>query len=415
MDLSFADHMSDGDLRKQIEEMTSSCDDIEYENTVLESYVIRIFGESDITISEEDIYAIMVDLANPSQATNANASLSTLDISNLRPAERSPRTGRSNASISSRRSKTTSISSSQGQHSHVMLKLNNEQKGDIVDREIDEIAVRVKKIKQQADRTMDDFKCVKQQAEAQLTDTKKTAQDFQRDMDSNLNKRTKKYPSEKVLKFFDEKRRSKEALVKKCQLKTASVTAQARKVHLQLKQKEEMGDVLHQVDFDQLKIENQQYLEKIDEKNRELLVQKQKATNCTVKLNKMKETVQRLDTKNQHLANEIKVRSEAKKRLTEERSRAEVEVASAKKSLGALRDKLAEYDVPETREYVQQKIKLDEMRHKASIWMRKLEITEMKLKTVASNWRVMCRKQSASSSANISAAVTPKLSIGNSR
>jgi len=32
-----------------------------------------------------------------------------------------------------------------------------------------------------------------------------------------------------------------------------------------------MGEVLHEVDFNQLKIENKQYLEKIDEKNQELL------------------------------------------------------------------------------------------------------------------------------------------------
>lgn len=32
-----------------------------------------------------------------------------------------------------------------------------------------------------------------------------------------------------------------------------------------------MGEVLHEVDFHQLKIENSQYLEKIDDRNRELL------------------------------------------------------------------------------------------------------------------------------------------------
>ena len=42
-------------------------------------------------------------------------------------------------------------------------------------------------------------------------------------------------------------------------------------LEMQIKQKEEMGEVLHEVDFNQLKIENQQYLEKIDEKNQELL------------------------------------------------------------------------------------------------------------------------------------------------
>ncbi len=39
----------------------------------------------------------------------------------------------------------------------------------------------------------------------------------------------------------------------------------------QLRLKEDMGEVLHVVDFDQLKIENQQYLERIEERNSELL------------------------------------------------------------------------------------------------------------------------------------------------
>lgn len=32
-----------------------------------------------------------------------------------------------------------------------------------------------------------------------------------------------------------------------------------------------MGEVLHEVDFNQLKIENKQYLEKIDDRNQDLL------------------------------------------------------------------------------------------------------------------------------------------------
>lgn len=38
-----------------------------------------------------------------------------------------------------------------------------------------------------------------------------------------------------------------------------------------LLQKEEMGEVLYKVDFDQLEIENKQYLEKIDQRNIDLL------------------------------------------------------------------------------------------------------------------------------------------------
>ena len=55
-------------------------------------------------------------------------------------------------------------------------------------------------------------------------------------------------------------------------------------------QKEEMGEVLHEVDFNQLKIENQQYLEKIDEKNQDLLRLKLMTTNVQQILNTYKVT-----------------------------------------------------------------------------------------------------------------------------
>ena len=53
-------------------------------------------------------------------------------------------------------------------------------------------------------------------------------------------------------------------------------------------QKEEMGEVLHEVDFQQLKIENSQYLEKIDERNQDLLRLKLMAGNTLQVLNSYK-------------------------------------------------------------------------------------------------------------------------------
>ena len=55
-----------------------------------------------------------------------------------------------------------------------------------------------------------------------------------------------------------------------------------------INQKEEMGEVLHEVDFNQLKIENQQYIEKIDERNQDLLRLKLMAGNTLQVLNSYK-------------------------------------------------------------------------------------------------------------------------------
>jgi hypothetical protein len=73
------------------------------------------------------------------------------------------------------------------------------------------------------------------------------------------------------VRFMEEKLRQKDTLIEKLRLKNTTIKAQIAKMEQQLAHKEEMGEVLHLVDFDQLKIENQQYMEKIEERNNELL------------------------------------------------------------------------------------------------------------------------------------------------
>ena len=56
-----------------------------------------------------------------------------------------------------------------------------------------------------------------------------------------------------------------------------------KKRELALKQKEELAAGLHLIDFEQLKIENQTYNEKIEERNEDLLKLKRKIE-CTVQV-----------------------------------------------------------------------------------------------------------------------------------
>lgn len=65
--------------------------------------------------------------------------------------------------------------------------------------------------------------------------------------------------------------KNKDNMIEKLELKNHSLQTQRWKLSQRVAQKEEMSDMLHAVDFDQLKIENQQYLERVEEKNAELL------------------------------------------------------------------------------------------------------------------------------------------------
>ena len=56
------------------------------------------------------------------------------------------------------------------------------------------------------------------------------------------------------------------------------VMTRLKKREQQLKAKEELAEGLHLIDFEQLKIENQTYNEKIEERNEELLKLRKKIT-----------------------------------------------------------------------------------------------------------------------------------------
>ena len=81
-----------------------------------------------------------------------------------------------------------------------------------------------------------------------------------------------------------------DAIIEKIRLKNVTLKVQKNKLHLQLKQKEEMGEVLHAIDFDQLQIENKQYLLRIEERNTELLKLKMTSGNTVQTLNQYKVT-----------------------------------------------------------------------------------------------------------------------------
>ena len=76
--------------------------------------------------------------------------------------------------------------------------------------------------------------------------------------------------------------------MEKLRLKNSTLRVKKRKLQIQLKQKEEAGEVRHEVDFEQLKIENKQFNECFEEKNQELLKLKLSAGNTLQVLNSYK-------------------------------------------------------------------------------------------------------------------------------
>ncbi|XP_026544787.1 coiled-coil domain-containing protein 113 [Notechis scutatus] len=151
-------------------------------------------------------------------------------------------------------------------------------------------------------------------------------------------------------------------------------------------QKEELGEALHEVDFQQLKIENAQFLEKIDERNQELLQLKLTVGNTLQILNYYKRKLHYATAMATYLVKDIAQRKESLEKIAREAIFVEEERLKAEILNKKLRRQLAEYRVPPVLNYVHEKMTVHDLENSLRIWERKVEIAEMALKSYRNVW-----------------------------
>jgi hypothetical protein len=243
--------------------------------------------------------------------------------------------------------------------------LTAEQKYDIAVQEMEEVREEITSTKQNSEQLIDTLRARMEECDVRIAEIKKDAYEFKRDIVTGAeNFRTGKIVAEKAIRYMEDKLRAKAAVAEKLRLKNATLKQQYTKVEASLQQKEDMGEVLHVIDFDQLKIENQQYLEKIEDRNNELLRLKLTTGNTV-----------------QVLKRETTGRKELLAKISEEITRVEQEKEQAARQDRKLRrEENTESNMPQVLDYVQQKAEVYELEKSLNAWKRKVDIGEMEMK-----------------------------------
>ena len=264
--------------------------------------------------------------------------------------------------------------------------LTAEQKYDIAVQEMEEIREEIATTKRNSEQLLDTLHARMEECDVRIAEIKKDAYEFKRDIVTGAeNFRTGKTIAEKAVRYMEEKLRAKGAAAEKLRLKNATLKSQYQKVEGQLQQKEDMGEVLHVIDFDQLKIENQQYLEKIEERNNELLRLKLTTGNTVQVLNTLKHKLSNLTAESDWLKRETTTRKDSLSKISEEITRVEQEKEQASRLDRKLRrEENTESNMPQVIDYVQQKAEVFELERTLNAWKRKVEIAEMEAKRYAS-------------------------------
>ena len=263
------------------------------------------------------------------------------------------------------------------------------QKLEVVSRELEEVTKDRAESKIASEKLIDTLRAVLEETDIRVLELKKDAYEFKRDIVVGAeNVRTGRTMAEKVVRYMEDKLRQRDAMIEKLRLKNATLKTLKSKVEAQLRQKEEMGDVLHYIDFHQLQIENKQYVQKIEERNDELLKLKL-TTGLTVQaLNNLKTNLNGLMTESDWLSKEIKTRTEQLAKLDEDINQVSTDLSSESR----LRKKLAQSNsdssgMPQILDYVRQKAEMYELEENVKNWERKVEIAEMASKKAKQKMR----------------------------
>ncbi len=110
-----------------------------------------------------------------------------------------------------------------------------------------------------------------------------------------------------MLEALDQQEQRRDAELTAATLENLKLRSRIKRGMALIKQKEELAEGLHMIDFEQLKIENQTFSEKIEERNEELAKLRRKITTIVQILTHVKEKHDFCHTEADQLRRELKV------------------------------------------------------------------------------------------------------------
>ncbi|XP_006878979.1 PREDICTED: coiled-coil domain-containing protein 113 [Elephantulus edwardii] len=271
-----------------------------------------------------------------------------------------------------------------------VVSLTTNQKYELVQKELEDMKEDIRHMRANAERDLQYHEAIIEEAEIRWAEIQKAVYDFKKDILKTISKKKGSIlATQKVMKYIEDMNRRRDSLKDKLRLKNVSLKVQRKKMLSQLRQKEEVGEALHDVDFQQLKIENAQFLETIEIRNQELIQLKLVSGNSLLILNAYKGKLHHGLEMSVNLDKEMLLRNELLKRIEKETEQAEEDRAKAEFLNKKLRRQLAEYRAPPVMMYVQEKMTNEELEKAIKTWERKVEITEMSLKGYRKAWNKM--------------------------
>lgn len=257
-------------------------------------------------------------------------------------------------------------------------KINLSQKSDMVLKAMEEVQSKLEIFLKKSHR-------IKRNVRAELEEYSIRERDIKESIDSfefnilvqGVDPLTQRIPAEKFVRWMEEWLKSAQLNIEKLRLRTASLKIHYKKVSATLLQRQELGENVHAVDFDQLEIENKHFAEKIELKNIQLIELKRMNGGASLVLTNNKKDLRRL----QDEYNGLKAAAAEKEIMIEETGaqceKIEEEVETAKAKYNDFKKLTISYKVPDVMEYVYIKRQLNDLQNQLKVWYRRKKIQDI--------------------------------------
>jgi chromosome segregation ATPase len=192
--------------------------------------------------------------------------------------------------------------------------------------------------------------------------------------------RSEQIIGDKLLKWYDDLMKDKNAKIGKLKLKRDSMKSQIARTRARLQQKLELGEKLQQVDYDQLQINNEGFQKEIEELSQKLAALQKMSSSVVSKLNTARSRLANEERQVKEISRAMGEKRRAIDRYAKETEQVQEDHLLLLANNEDITTKRSEYRVPEVADYIEKKSKIYEMSIVIRNWERKVQLAEMNVR-----------------------------------
>ncbi|XP_028156664.1 uncharacterized protein LOC114350179 [Ostrinia furnacalis] len=259
-------------------------------------------------------------------------------------------------------------------------RINVLERSELVSAEMEILVENMEKARKKAAKQHALLKAQLEEIGVRVVDIEKASGFFNKEVIvEGWDKIAQRIPAEIWIRFMTEWVKIADSQIGKLRLRTSTLNTQFSKLKGQIKVKAELSESLRAVDFDKLKIENDECMEIIDKKLQQLGELKKMTGDANLNLTIHKKLMMEQNTYLTNIINTIKDRERMTIELDKERDIIQVQADSLAQRLEEVKKVRLAYEVPDVMDYVCVKSEVTDLKHSVKLLENRVHIQQIAL------------------------------------